>query len=266
MMQIAPNKVAFLFHGIVGGMGGRNGVGEPIDIETCAKIIKYQHRQYDADYFVHSWSVKQSDRILASYSPKLYIFEPQEYFGYQLDSNQLADQDQTDELRNISRHVSMRRVVDLKNKFELQHGFRYQWVVLLRLDLVLLNGFRFSELDPSIFYIPYEPHWPNAINDTRLQMIHDVFFFSSSENADKYATVTEDILSGKFQQELKLPHVIAFKKVNEAFPNRVQYGARRYEDFEIYRMAVDPSQNVLGHQYGALQVRGKIEELLRRIG
>lgn len=187
--------------------------------------------------------------------------------GFDLDSSAMADEDRTHQFRTVSRYNSFERAVGLKSQYENQHGFRYKWVVVLRLDLVLLNPIRFDELDPNFFYVPYEPHWPDTLENDRLQMVHDVLFFSSSANMDRYTSIVEDIRLGKYKSVLHMTHVMTFCKLREMFPDRstIRYGLRRYDDFEIYRFVLKPELNPIGHQYGALNVKRKMDELVQSI-
>lgn len=259
------DKIAFVFHGIIGGLSGRNGVGDPVDIDICAKLIKYHNKDLPVDYFIHSWSTEAEDKIVALYNPKLCSFQPQEKFNFSLTDAELKNEELTHQFRTVSRYASFTRAVDLKTQSENQQGFKYKWVVVLRLDLVLLNPFAFSMFDPSYFYIPFEPHWPNALTGTQWEMVHDVFFLSSSSNIDKYAVVGNEILNGKYNDIVHMPHVIAYHKIKELFPDMARYGGERYRDFEIYRLLMNPEQNPVGHQYGALKTKRRLEKLLKSV-
>lgn len=72
-----------IFHGIVGGMDDRNGIGDTINLLDCAKTIKYNILStYDCDIFIHSWSLEHKEEIVSLYKPVLSLFEKQEFFGY----------------------------------------------------------------------------------------------------------------------------------------------------------------------------------------
>ncbi|KKM81427.1 hypothetical protein LCGC14_1329860, partial [marine sediment metagenome] len=74
-------KDALCLYGIVGGMGGKNGIGTTIDFETCYK--SYKKRIFDlnkVDIFMHSWSIEFQQPLEDLYQPKGSFFENQKQF------------------------------------------------------------------------------------------------------------------------------------------------------------------------------------------
>jgi hypothetical protein len=138
------DRIAVVFHGIVGGMGGRNGVGQPSNISDCAKTIKYNIiSKYNTDVFAHSWSTQHSEEIIKLYEPKLSLFQPQEYFGFPDD--RVTDHPTDGQaFRTISRYSSLERAMDLKREYETVNNFIYKWVIVLRYDVAF-----FTPLDLS---------------------------------------------------------------------------------------------------------------------
>lgn len=256
------DKIAVVFHGIIGGSAGRNGVGEPNDIELCARTIKnvlLKDQSYDV--FVHSWSTEYGDLINSLYHPVISSFEPQEYFGFkqeQISSAEVEGQ----AYRTISRYTSLFRALDLKNSYENFSGFRYKWVLVLRFDLVFFNTISFDTLDPSNFYLCFEPHWADMEN---WKMFHDIVFLSNAENMNNYATILDDLISNKYSPSTT--HIATYNKLIDLFGDlsKIKYGFRRYEDVEIYRMIMNPALNLVGHAYGVLETKSRLLSLIEII-
>lgn len=81
--------------------------------------------------------------------------------------------------------------VELKRKYEQENGFVYDWVFILRFDLLLLKKFEMPK-DNSILYYKY-CDWRK---DHPRHMM-DILNFSSSQNIDKMAELYQFILSNE---------------------------------------------------------------------
>ena len=82
---------------------------------------------------------------------------------------------------------------------------------------------------------------------------------------DEYAKIADEIDNKKYTDTLHAAHVISYRKLKEMFGNtmeQVKYGFKRYDDVEIYRFIINPQQNPVGHQYGALQTKDRLSKLL----
>lgn len=265
MTELIKDKVAIIFHGIVGGIAGRNGIGDPNNIEDCFKTIKYNIlSHYDYDVFAHSWSINQAELIKSLYNPVESLFEPQEYFGFSgVQASEHPEAGQS--FRTISRYTSLERAVNLKKKYEIENSFKYKWVLVLRYDLVFFRKLDLSNYDPQFMYICSEPHWDkNDIPNNSL--FHDIIFLSSSLNIDRFSTFSSELKNGIYNSADA--HSAVCQKILNLFngnPNMVKRGFKRYIDTEIYRMAINPSLNPVGHAYGALETKNQLTKLLKEI-
>ena len=257
------DRMAVVFHGIVGGMNGRNGVGLPISVSDCAKTIKHNViSTYDCDVFVHTWSMDQEGEIMLLYNPVSSLFQSQEYFGFtpkQVDGGDIGGM----AFRTVSRYTSLERALNLKQEYEKNNGFKYRWVIVLRFDLVFFTKLNLLILNNNSFYVCKEPHWPEIQN---FNMVHDIVFLSNSNLMDKYGTLANDFRMKKYDPASA--HHCARQKLAEMFNNNlswVKYCFNRYEDVEIYRLMSRPEQNPVGHAYGALQTKNRFEKLLEEI-
>lgn len=254
------DKMAVVFHGIVGGMSDRNGDGDPTNIADCAKTIHYNVlSQYDCDIFGHSWSIDQEEQIKKSYNFTNSLFQPQEYFGFtgkQVSSLPIIGQS----FRSTSRYTSLERAMRLKQQHEIKNEFRYKWVLVLRYDLVIFTKLDLSTFDPRYIYICQEPHW---INNTTL--FDDRLFLSNSTIMNQYATFGDELRRGIYVG--KDIHADTRNKLISIVKdlNLIKFGFKRYEDVEIYRLLMLPETNPVGHAYGALECKPRLIELIKKI-
>ncbi len=76
-------KVAFLLHGKIGGLAGKDGAGSLIDYQFCRdKFYENIITPNKADVFIHSWSEEQEKDLMKIYSPKKAIIEEQREFKF----------------------------------------------------------------------------------------------------------------------------------------------------------------------------------------
>jgi hypothetical protein len=260
------DKMAVVFHGIIGGVAGRNGIGAAVDMQKCAKLFKHNVLKHnDSDVFMHSWSVEHEDVLKSLYNPVRCNFQPQEMFGYLGSKETNSHVEIGQAFRTLSRYTSLERAMLLKTNYEIENGIRYRWVLVVRFDLIFFTKLDLHNLDHSCFYVCSEPHWKD-INEWG--MVHDVVFLANSDLMDEYSRIAKEIKSGKHNDVSHATHIITYRKLKEMFSGdmgRVRYGFKRYQDVEIYRFIVNPQQNPIGHAYGALDTKGRMEKLLEEI-
>jgi len=255
------DKVAVIFHGIVGGMSDRNGVGPPSNISVCSKTIHHNVlSQYDCDIFAHSWSMDQSEEIKKLYNLTDSLFQPQEYFGF---TGQRASESPEIgmEFRLISKYINLERAMNLKQQYELKNGFKYKWVLVLRYDLIIFTKLDLSKYDPKCVYICEEPHWKDNMN-----LFDDRIFLSNSMLMDEFSKFGGELFSKKYNG--KDIHTATRNKIFDILKNNqslIQFGFKRYEDVEVYRQMMHPETNTVGHAYGALECKGRLKELIKEI-
>lgn len=256
------NKFAVIFHGIVSGDSGRNGLGNLINLEHCAQLIKHNLLQdLDYDIFVHSWSPVAAEQIISLYNPVSSLFEEQETFNYNFSEEDFLDENKTHGFRTVSRYESLHKAIQLKNEYSKAYGINYDWVLVLRFDLVVLNKINFDNLNKEYFYVCSEPHWQN-IHD--VQMIHDIIFVSSEDLMNSFGEIAIDIRNGKYADILPQTHKLAYKKLSEILSDVqcIQFICNRFEDMDIYRLVTNPDLNELGKQYGGLTTSARMQKLL----
>lgn len=265
--MLIKDKMAVLFHGIIGGMVDRNGIGPVINLQDCEKLFRYNVLSaYDCDIFLHSWSNEYRDTIIDLYKPVKYLIQPQEMFGYTGSMLEYSHPEIGQSFRTLSRYTSLYRSMQLKRQYELDNNFVYKWVLAIRYDLVFLTKLDMNKYDNTYFYICKEPHWKDAFAEHHLD---DRIFLASSINMDTYSLISEELMQNKYADISHLTHDITYRKLVSMFngdTSMIRFGFNRYEDVEIYRMIMDTSQNPIGHAYGALETKQRMENLLKRVG
>ncbi len=187
-------KVALCLTGLVGSKSGKSwdkegGTDEVL--ETCAKYFnKHMLSKNDVDVFFHTWEIELENQLVEKYNPKSYIVEPQKVF------TDIVVYDRPRTQAHYSKWYSIREAIKLKKDYELENNFEYDFVIQSRFDVVWTTDVVFESFDNSKFYIPRthkknQPWgWPNEWCNRE---IGDLFFFSSSDNMDKFAELYDNI-------------------------------------------------------------------------
>lgn len=256
-------KVAIVFHGIVGGMDDRNGVGDPIDLETCYKTIHYNIlSHYDTDVFIHSWSTQNQDILVSLYKPKKFLFQQQEYFNFK-ESEITAERETGQAYRALSRYTSLERAIRLKRQEEIEKNFRYKWVLVLRFDLIFFNRLNLDNLNNDFFYLCLNPEWPN-IHD--FKMVHDLIFLSNSFLIDKFSIFASEIRNKIY--DVSSTHHACYKKIMNILNGdleKVKHIFVWYTDIDIYRFIMHPEQNEFGQRHGLSESKQRLIKLISKI-
>jgi len=259
------SKLAVVFNGIIGGDADRNGYGNPIDFVSCAKTIKHNIiTPNSADVFIHSWSIDQKDNLVDIYKPKKYLFEPQEMFGYSLNEEERVHPNIGQAFRATSHYISVKRGLDLVYQYEIEHNFKYDWLLIIRFDYIILTQLHLNNLDPNNMYVVYEPHWPDIV---ALQKIYDGLFLSSRELAAFFTYFGDEILTPEYTNLLADIHTVIYTELIHflGHPDKIKYVYERFKDIEIWRCINNPKLNQLGFEYGILDTKERTMKLLERI-
>jgi len=199
-------KIAFCLVGIVGAVEHPSGVGNPVDYRIGnhfhKKHIFEPNKEHDIDVFIHSWSVDHKNELLNLYNPKKYIFDKQLDF-------------QQNNIRNnciFSRWYSTAMSMRLKQAYEEENNFEYDFVMLYRFDHIFQKDLVFSEFDSNNFYVSHRDDCSESqcrcIGNSRF---YDAWFFSNSHNMNKFSTVYENLT----KYDLMDPHKETVRHINE---------------------------------------------------
>jgi hypothetical protein len=183
-------KAALCLHGFAGGKNTTSGL--PVDF-----VRGYEHyRKHvldvnDVDVFIHTWNPELEKDLVNLYQPKAAAFEAMVMY----------DATPTKKHGIYSRWSSFKRAVELKRRYEEEHGFTYDFVMVARFDLIFFRDVRFADYDPEKFYVPGWDGDPNV-------GVSDLWFFSGSRAMDRFATLF-DSLDGYLRTCELSNHVLA---------------------------------------------------------
>jgi hypothetical protein len=247
-------KVAFLLHGKIGGIAGKDGAGKLIDYRFCRdKFYKNIIEPSNADVFIHSWSKEQENDLMKIYSPKKAIIEEQRQFKFDESLPWLGGKTRAP-VRNFlvkSRFYSSQQAMKLKREYEKENNFRYDFVMITRYDLIWLTPIDLKELDSDNFYISkinkvnhkrktVSPHWIKT-HHPKSTRYNDTYFLSNSKFMDYYGDAF-DMLSNVNVGD---PHLLLFAYLNEnkEIKNRIVLKYLNYFDHDVYRRRVESYEN-----------------------
>ena len=168
--------------------------------------------QYETDFFIHSWSIDSSDFILDLYKPKLHEIVSQKNFDCSLNEYGLVSDNintwkvsesskfgyeallpsrgsvknilsemKRMSFRSSSRYYSSQQSIKLKEKYEKENNFKYDFVLLTRFDIVFNKMFNLETLDKTKFYGNFR--YDSIDTD---YAISDHWFLGGSENMNKF--------------------------------------------------------------------------------
>ena len=246
-------KVALCLYGLVGSdqgksydkKGGTNKV-----LESCFKSFKnHIIDKNKADVFFHTWDQKFEDELVKNYNPKLYKTEKQKIFYDTVPGPERRVQ------AHYSRWYSTKIVNHLKQKYEKENNFEYDFVILSRFDMIWTVDIICKELNKNIFYIPGRTKggvswgWPDNKRGSSHE-IEDLFFISNSKNMDNFSLLYDHINNYILKEGCPTwdsisNHMLSFyhlKKLN-LIPNstkRLLCGPELpndtgYSDYQVYR-------------------------------
>lgn len=187
-------RVALCFFGLVGSKTGKSlnkegGTDEVL--QGCYESFKKHFLdKNNIDVFFHTWDKDFENELVEKYNPKLYKTESQKVFTEIVPHNTPRVQ------AHYSRWYSAKISNDLKSKYENENNFKYDFVMSSRFDMKWLTDVVFKNFDKDRFYIPRTTKgnkpwgWPNGWCNNE---INDMWFFSNSENMDKFLKLYDNI-------------------------------------------------------------------------
>ena len=234
-------KVAFCLSGNIGGMGGKNSKGAPVDFEYCYNsYYKNIISRNDTDVFIHSWSTEFGKELIELYKPVKAIIEPQKEFPdiKKLKFGGGKGTTQLQFFRIRSRAYSMQQVMRLKKQFEIDNDFIYDVVMLTRFDLIWHTPVDFSVFNMDFFYIlnwnKIDYEFKTVSKDSKNPgLINDLWFFSNS----KFMNYLGDIYNELTEVNRGDPHTFIAKYLfrSDEIRNKIKYIFYEYFDCDVYR-------------------------------
>jgi hypothetical protein len=230
-------KIALCLSGLTGGSGGKDGVGNSLDIDIPYQSVKkYLLDVNDIDVFIHSWSKEFEKELIDLYKPKKQKFEKQIIF----------DKDNHRKHITQSRFYGNNKVLDLKRLYEEENNFIYDVVMISRLDLVWFNEVNFDMYDPKYFYASHWNHnGPDQIGPYGMENFNigsgflDFWFFSNSKIMNTFGNLCDvDKINHLISIGVPLSgHALTYKIASLCNAD-IKYTKYRGYDHEVYRRVI----------------------------
>jgi hypothetical protein len=149
-------RIAVCLFGLVGGVSGKDGKGEGIEIEIVRSSFEHALKNYQVDYYIHTWSVEREEELVRNFSPKVILSEPRLKIDKTQWDSEIKKKEsyrsklvrlfrfKTRDIRNLreeayraySRWTSTSRAFNLIRESDLPN---YDYVISSRLDLEIFN-------------------------------------------------------------------------------------------------------------------------------
>ena len=259
-------KVALCFYGLVGSKVGKNGQGEDLDPEIAYELYRKNiiDKNDQVDVFIHSWSYEFKDRLTDLYSPKKACIENQIDFQAKASNFKnkfpsyrakikliffkifnknaylkLINLKEKELFRAYSRWYSSKKSLDLKKEYENEKGFKYDAVMITRLDVGFFSELMFDKYDMRYFYASHRNdaalesnnYKANRLNHDEGNTFQDLWFFSNSDNMDKFSLLYDYIENYRVS-----PHASSREHVDVFIgKEKVKYTMYRWFDHELIR-------------------------------
>lgn len=221
-------RIALCLMGIVGTADAKYGIGEKIVDYRIAhhfhtkNIIEPNEKNGDiVDVFIHSWSVDFKNELIEAYNPKKFVIEKQIDF----------ECDNIRENSIKSRWYSTKKAVDLKKEYEKEKNIKYDFVMIYRLDHILVQKLIFSNFDSSNFYCSHRDDCIKSCKCLETMRFYDAWFFSNSIDMDLFATLYDtldkNIESPHFQSANHIQKIGLMQKLKQVFFFRADHDTVR---------------------------------------
>ena len=151
-------RVAVCLHGKIGGLSGKNGLGNGEEIilyisySLFKKNILVQNKNVEIDVFVHCWDSKFEAEIKELFIPKACIVEEPKHFSFSSIPENVYKNDPKRLSNHCSRWCSYKEVVNLKNNYEIINNIRYDAVLSSRIDMAWKEPILFHQMNHKFIW------------------------------------------------------------------------------------------------------------------
>lgn len=252
-------KIALCLYGLVGSTVGKNGEGVNLDPKLAFDLYKKHiiDCNDEVDIFIHSWSVKEREKLIELYQPKNYIIESSKEFKtsenhpevISLKRNLIKktirnkkfhsdiNKKKLESYRAHSRWYSNKKVLELKREHEEKNNFVYDFVMVSRLDVGFFTNLNFDQFNNEYFYASNWNDYPTEENNYTMNKKNhyigkgflDFWFFSNSKNMDDFGQLFDKIYSYSVS-----PHFSSREHVH-TITDKVKFVLYRWQDHEMIR-------------------------------
>jgi hypothetical protein len=230
-------KIAVLFHGIIGGMDGKNGYGKSSNSYHCSKFWHNNvYGDLDHDIFIHSWSKEAEQEIVDAFKPTKYIIEEQPTFGFYIPEETKHHDNPTSMLfKNISRFTSAYKVYNMMLEHQKETGIEYDYCILSRMDLLFFNKINLNNMKKDTIYICNNP-FPNWQNPKINNIIFDPFLIMDNNMMGQFCNLIIDVQNKKYINSMGNSHYLCTDKIRDmGYIDNIEYVCTRFSDMDVYR-------------------------------
>jgi hypothetical protein len=162
-------KIAVSFAGKRGYSKGREGSGEKLDLEiTFNHLKRHIIDKYNTDIFIHTWDEAEVEYMKKTFKPVSIQSEPQKFFG--LDIKKMSLNEINDEFglgaefRTFSKMYGFFKSLDLVFDYQAKNGFKYDYIICLRLDTLFLKNINLKKLEKEKVYVQKKVYSNTTVN------------------------------------------------------------------------------------------------------
>lgn len=206
-MQKTKNKrIAICFFGMPPSLCNKHIKVEEDLSERCwhENIINLN----SPDIFIHSWCSDDPDKLVEKYRPKLSMFQDNIVFD-NIGHRKYDYDDGGGTVKNmfLSQAFSAQQAINLKSQYEKEKCFKYDLVMISRIDCLWLKPQKLDNLNNEYFYVS---NWNQArkgksiiqplgdrsnftTENRNFRKILDYWFISNSDNIDTFGRLFEYI-------------------------------------------------------------------------
>ena len=200
-------RIALCFFGSVGSLfKPTQKVKNFIDPLICHESInKNLLNNNNIDVFIHTWSTKYNNKLLKLYKPKKYLIEKPKNFTLSIKDFSLKDIDLYDNIEQLkkehvdpissyndliyrmqSRWYSQSQSLKILEQFKKSKKITYDFVVQMRLDLILNKEINFKKLNNNIVHlVKGQKH--------NKKKLYDTFFVTNYSNGIKFNSIIDNL-------------------------------------------------------------------------
>ena len=236
-------RVALCFNGLA---GGKNDKGFPVDWQLAVPHFKdniINLRSQAVDVFFHTWSAEAEEELVEFYAPKDYIIQKQ--IDFDALANKFRKKVHSDVPRHfhsiMSRWYSNKEVLELKNEYEKEHGFKYDYVMTSRFDVAWLKPLDFSQFDRDSIWCGR--HEKGTVFDTfndkgmPVEGVLEYWLFGGSEVMDRTIDLVRKVPEYIYTGNCRMSNhdVIPYHVEQEDMLDNFKFHFWEIEDFQLVR-------------------------------
>lgn len=249
-------KVAIIFKGGISRKVGN--LLNPGEIDAKSEFINYicaynsykkhiidANQNHEIDTFIHCWHPELEEELIELYNPKVIVTENNSKYNAEILYKLAMSYSPKSCFSVVSQILSLKKVCEMASKYCSERNFKYDLVLVYRLDLLLIEDMIFDNYDLNCITCN---NWSDLKGDFHFIMSYEnMLKFGKMFDyfSDKFQPIAHQYSKQYVQQILKLPYVqdeIAAGRDQEVVRKAlifVEYFNRTFDDLEKYGITKD---------------------------